>query len=97
MSPGYCRLWRNQHPHNTKASQVIRYITLGGTHHHPRHDGGMMQHAKDSRKMRIKVQCMDYLAPVDRSDVLVVSLRAYDFVLGLQWFPKQNPDINLAR
>ena len=45
--------------------------------------GGVIQHAKDSRKTRITVQCVDYLAPVDRSDVLVVPMRAYDLVLGL--------------
>ena len=58
---------------------------------------GVMQHANDSRKTRITVQCVDYLAPVDRSDVLVVPMRAYDLLLGLPWFPKQNPDIDWAR
>jgi len=56
-----------------------------------------MQHAKDSRKRRITVQCVNYLAPVDRSDMLVVPMRAYDLVLGLPWFPKHNPDIDWAR
>jgi len=59
--------------------------------------GDVMQHAKDSRKTRITVQYLDYLAPEDRSDVQVVPMRAYDLVLGLPWFPKQNPDIDLAR
>jgi len=59
--------------------------------------GGVMQDAKDIWKKGITVQCVDYLAPVDRSDVLVVSTRAYDLVLGLPWFPKQNPDIDWAR
>jgi len=44
--------------------------------------------------MRITVQYLDYLAPVDESDVLVVRLRADALVLGLPWFQKRNPDIN---
>jgi hypothetical protein len=56
-----------------------------------------MQHAKDSRKTRIRVQRVDYLAPVDSSDVLVVPMRACDLVPGLPWFPKQNADIDWAR
>jgi len=56
-----------------------------------------MQHAKDSWKTPITVQWVDYLTPVDRSDMLVMPMRAYDSVLGLPWFPKQNPDIDLAR
>ena len=59
--------------------------------------GGVMQHAKDGRKTRIAVQYLNYLTPVDRSEVLVVPIRAYDLVLGLPWFPKQNPDIDWAR
>jgi hypothetical protein len=56
-----------------------------------------MQHAKDSRKTRITVQYLDYHAPVDKSDVLVVPMPAYDRVLGLPWFPKQTVDIDWAR
>jgi len=70
--------------------QAAHIITLAMT-------GGVMQHAKDSRKTRITVQCVDYLAPADRSDVLVVPMRAYDSVLGLPWFPKQNPHIDWAQ
>jgi hypothetical protein len=51
-------------------------------------NGGVMQHAKDSRKKtRISVQYLDYLAPVDKSDVLVVPTRAYDLVLGFTMVP----------
>jgi len=56
-----------------------------------------MQHVKDSQKTRTTVQYLDYLAPVDRSDVLVVPMQAYDLVLGVPPFPKQNPDIDWAR
>jgi len=59
--------------------------------------GGVMQHAKDSRKTRTTVQDLDYLAPMDKSDVLVMPMRAYNSVLHLPWFPKQNPDIGWAR
>jgi hypothetical protein len=59
--------------------------------------GSVMQHAKDNRKTRTTVQYLDYLAPVDRSDVLVEPMRAYDLVLGLPWFARQNPDIDWAR
>jgi len=59
--------------------------------------GDVMQHANDSRKTRITVIYLDYPAPVDRSDVLVVPMRAYDVVIGEPWFPKQNPDIDWAR
>jgi hypothetical protein len=50
--------------------------------------GGVMQYSKDSRKTRVTVQTVDYLAPIDKSDVLVVPMRAYDLVLGVPWFPK---------
>jgi hypothetical protein len=59
-------------------------------------NGGVMQQAKDSRKTRIMVQYLDYLAPVDESDVLVVPMRVYDLLLGLPWFQKRNPDIDWA-
>jgi len=59
-------------------------------------DGEVMHHAKDSRKIRITIQYLDYLAPVHQSDVLVVPMRAYDLVLGLPWFHKRNPDIDWA-
>jgi hypothetical protein len=55
-----------------------------------------MQHAKDSRKMRITVRYLDNLAPVDESDMLVVPMRAYDLVLGLPWSQKRYPDIDWA-
>jgi hypothetical protein len=58
--------------------------------------GRVIQQAKDSRKMRITVQYLDSLAPVDESDVLVVPMRAYDLVLGLPWSQKINPDIDWA-
>jgi len=56
-----------------------------------------MQHAKASRKTRNTVQYIDYLAKVDELDVLVEPMRAYDQVLDLPWFHKNNPDIDRAR
>jgi hypothetical protein len=41
-------------------------------------DGVVMQYAKDSQNMPITVQYLDYLAPVDKSDKLVVPLWVYD-------------------
>ena len=57
-------------------------------------DGGVMQPAKDSRKTQIKIHYLDYLAPVNESDVLVILMRAYNPVLGFPWFHKRNPDID---
>jgi hypothetical protein len=59
--------------------------------------GGVMQHAKTSRKTWITVQYLDYLVPVDRSDVVVLPMRDYDLVQFLPWFPKQNLDIDRAQ
>jgi len=59
-------------------------------------DGGVTQHPKASRKTRITMQYLDYLAPVNESDVLVVPMHAYDLVLGLPWCHKRNPDIDWA-
>jgi len=59
-------------------------------------DGGVMQHAKDSRKMRITNQYLDCLAPVNESDVLVVPIRVYDLAIGLPWFHPRYPDIDWA-
>jgi hypothetical protein len=56
-----------------------------------------MQHAKTSRKTWITVQYLDYLAPVDRSDVVVLPMRDYDLVQSLPWFPKQYLDIDRAQ
>jgi hypothetical protein len=58
-------------------------------------EGGVMQHAKDNRKTRITIQYLDYLAPVNESDMLLVPMRAYDLVLDLPWFHLRNPDITL--
>jgi hypothetical protein len=59
-------------------------------------DGGVMQHTKDSRKTRITIQYLDYLAPVNESDMLVLPMRAYDLVLGLPGIHKRHPDIDWA-
>jgi hypothetical protein len=99
MCMGSYRLRRNQHL-NIKTLRLSKRLgishqaalitTLAMT-------GGVMQHAKDSRKTRITVQYLDYLAPVERSDVLVMPMRAYDVVLGILWIPKHNPEIDWAR
>jgi hypothetical protein len=88
---GSYRLRRNRHLYDTEASQATRDITSGGTHHHPWHEWRSDATCKGHRKkMRITVQYLDDLAPVDKSDVLVVPMRAYDSVRGLPWFHKQS-------
>jgi hypothetical protein len=57
-------------------------------------NGAVMQHAKDSGETQIVVQYVNYLAPVDESDVLVVPMGVHDLVLGLPWFQKRNADID---
>jgi hypothetical protein len=53
-----------------------------------------MVEAKDSRKATISVHYLDQLAPVDKPEVLIVPIRAYDFVLGMPWFTARNPEID---
>jgi len=43
------------------------------------------------------VQYMERLSPVQESEVLVVSMRAYNLVLGLPWFQSRNPDVDWQR
>ena len=71
-------------------------ISSGGTHHHPRHEQRSNATFKGHQKTRITVQYLDHLAPVDKSDMLVLPLQAYDWVCGLPWFQKQNHDIDWA-
>lgn len=59
-------------------------------------DGGGIQHGKDSRKMQSILQYLDYLALVHKSNGLVMPMRAYDLLLGLQWIPNQHPDFGWA-
>jgi len=55
-----------------------------------------MQYAKHSRMMQIVFQNVDYLAPVDKSDVLVIPTLGYDLVVILQWFLQRIADIDWA-
>jgi hypothetical protein len=56
-----------------------------------------MVSAKGSLKTSISVQYFEHLAPVDKPDVLIVPMRAYDLVLGLPWFKTRNPEIDWSR
>jgi hypothetical protein len=58
-------------------SREAANITTLGLH------GRVMQHGKDSQKMRMTIQYSDFLAPVNESDVQDVLMYAYDLVLGL--------------
>jgi len=73
-----------------RISHEVSHITTMGL------DGVVMQYAKDSCKMQIRVQCLDYLALVDELEVQVVPMQDYNLVLGLLWFHKRNPDIDWA-
>lgn len=46
--------------------------------------------------MQIVFQNVDYLAPVDKSDVLVIPTLGYDLVVILQWFLQRIADIDWA-
>jgi len=82
MAPRFSKRLRISH-------EAVHITTIGL-------DGAVMQHAKDSRKMRIAVQYLDYLAADNESDVLVVPMHTYDLVLGVPWFHKRHPDTNWA-
>jgi hypothetical protein len=65
-------------------------------------DGGVLAHARDSRKTRLAVKYFAQ-APVDEPEardsvdepeVLIVPMTAYDLVLGLPWFKTRNPEID---
>ena len=60
-------------------------------------DGKILEHARDSRRVTMRMQYLPHLAPVDESDALVVKMTAYDLVLGLPWFERHEPEIDWAR
>ncbi len=60
-------------------------------------DGTILAHAKDSRKLSLKLQYLPHLAPIEEPDLLVVGMKPYDLVLGLPWFRKYNPDIDWVK
>jgi len=47
--------------------------------------------------MRITVQYLDDVPPVDKSDILVMPMNGYYSVHGLPWFHNPNPDNDWAR
>jgi len=53
--------------------------------------------ATESRKPCLKVQYFEQLKPVDKSEVFVIPMMAYDLVLGLQWFKARNPEIDWTK
>jgi len=60
-------------------------------------NGQVMMSAKESRKASLLVQYVEHLKPVDESEVLVVSIKAYDLVLGLPWFKARNTEIDWTK
>ena len=49
-------------------------------------DGKVIMEARESRKLTLKVQYLDYLPRITESDCLIVPMQAYDLVLGIPWF-----------
>jgi hypothetical protein len=60
-------------------------------------NGQVMMSAKESQKAGLLVQYFERLKPVDKSEVLVVPMKAYDLVLGLPWFKARNPETNWTK
>jgi hypothetical protein len=56
-------------------------------------DGGVLAHARDSRKTRLALTYFEK-QPVDEPEALIVPMTAYDLVLGLPWFKSRNPEID---
>jgi hypothetical protein len=56
-------------------------------------NGEMMMSVQESQKTCFSVEYYKHLAPVDKSEVLVVPM-AYDLDLGLPWFKKRNFEID---
>jgi hypothetical protein len=50
----------------------------------------------ESRQVAMTVQLMDHLAPVHKPEVLLVTMTAYDLVLGFPWFKTSKPEIDWA-
>lgn len=55
---------------------------------------GVMHPAKGSRQTQITVQYFDYLALVDKADLLVMPIHAYDSEHVLPWFNIQYQNMN---
>jgi len=53
-------------------------------------NGHVMAYASESQKTTFTVQHTEHSSPVQESEVLVVPMRAYDWVLGLPWFESRN-------
>ena len=49
-------------------------------------NGQVMEHVRDRRKTTISAQYFDRSAPLDKPEVFVLPIKAYDLPLGLQWF-----------
>jgi len=53
-----------------------------------------MADVTECRKMAFMAQYMEQLSQVQQSEVLVVPMRAHNWVLGLHWFQFRNPDVD---
>ena len=60
-------------------------------------NGEVIMSARESRKASLLVQYFKHLKPVDKSEVLVIPMKAYDLVQGLPWFKGRNPEIDWTK
>jgi len=59
-------------------------------------EGQVIAHARGNRMTAMTFQFMDHLAQVHEPEVLVISMRAYDLVLGSPWFETRTLEIDWA-
>jgi len=57
----------------------------------------VMVSAHESQGTSIVVQYFEHLAPVNKPEVQIVPMKAYDLGLGLPWFRARNPEIDRSR
>ena len=57
-------------------------------------NGQILQNAKDSRKIDLRVRYSDDLNKATKRDILCVPIKDYDLVLGLPWFKNHKPEID---
>jgi hypothetical protein len=60
-------------------------------------NGEVMLSAKESRKASLFVQYFEHRKQLDKSEVLVVPIKAYDLLLGLPWFKARDPGIHWTK
>jgi len=57
----------------------------------------VMKQVNNTWKTQVTVQYLEYLVPVNATDVVILSMPAYDLVLGVNWLPIKHADIERTR